>query len=420
MKRVFRRLIVLCVPVFCQVSLLSAQWEHIGGTGNLNVACFAAIGSNLFAGVNSAYDSGGVMMSTDNGATWRSASTGLPAVKIMSLRAAGTSLFAGPYDAGVYYSTNLGANWSGAKSVLTVAYVYDFAAIGSGVLAGTYLNGVYRSTNGGDDWAAADSGMGVHTINAFLVNGSDVYVATSGSGVYRSTNAGTTWSAVNTGLSGTYGYIDALGASATALYAGSYETGVFFSTNNGGNWIAASSGLPKNISIYNPILSIAVSGSKLFVANYGVGIYLSTNGGSGWSAVNGGLTHLGFRALMVSGTYLFAGGDSTGICRAPLSALTTAVDQPSGGVPSTFSLAQNYPNPLNPTTTIRYALPERSRVTLSVYNALGQLVTALVDGEEQAGSHEVKFDGTGIASGVYFYRLTAGSFVRTLKMSIVR
>jgi len=78
-----------------------------------------------------------------------------------------------------------------------------------------------------------------------------------------------------------------------------------------------------------------------------------------------------------------------------------------------------YPSQFNPTTTIHYALPQSSLVTLSVYNALGQLVSTLVDAEEQPGYHEVKFDGSNLASGVYFYRLSAGSFVAARKLPLI-
>ena len=85
-----------------------------------------------------------------------------------------------------------------------------------------------------------------------------------------------------------------------------------------------------------------------------------------------------------------------------------------------FRLYQNYPNPFNPSTTITYALPNRAHVSLTVFNILGQQVATLVNGEEQAGYHEVKFNGSGFASGVYFYRLQAGSFTQTRKVLLLR
>jgi flagellar hook assembly protein FlgD len=87
--------------------------------------------------------------------------------------------------------------------------------------------------------------------------------------------------------------------------------------------------------------------------------------------------------------------------------------------PGKISLAQNYPNPFNPSTTIRYALPQRSNVTLSVYNTLGQWVATLVDGSEEAGYHDVKFDGSSLASGVYFYQLRAGKYVATKRLHLI-
>lgn len=77
-------------------------------------------------------------------------------------------------------------------------------------------------------------------------------------------------------------------------------------------------------------------------------------------------------------------------------------------VPDSHELAQNYPNPCNPTTTIRYGIPERAHVLLTVYDAIGQRVAVLQEGEVDKGYHEVTFDASGLASGVYFYRLTVG------------
>jgi hypothetical protein len=96
--------------------------------------------------------------------------------------------------------------------------------------------------------------------------------------------------------------------------------------------------------------------------------------------------------------------------------------------PLAYELMQNYPNPFNPSTTITYGLPTRSRVALAVYNTLGQQVALLQNGEQDAGYHEVRFDASGLASGVYFYRIQASdpsgatgkSFVQTRKFMLIR
>lgn len=92
----------------------------------------------------------------------------------------------------------------------------------------------------------------------------------------------------------------------------------------------------------------------------------------------------------------------------------------NGSLPTEFSLAQNYPNPFNPTTVISFALPTASSVTLSIYNVLGQEVSTLLNTTLPAGEHQVEFDASSYASGVYFYRLSADSFSDTRKMMLVK
>ncbi len=90
------------------------------------------------------------------------------------------------------------------------------------------------------------------------------------------------------------------------------------------------------------------------------------------------------------------------------------------GIPTEFSLEQNYPNPFNPSTIIKYAMGSKQYASLKVYDILGNEVATLVNEEKEAGIYEVEFSATGIPSGIYFYRLTAGGFTAIKKMIILK
>jgi hypothetical protein len=92
----------------------------------------------------------------------------------------------------------------------------------------------------------------------------------------------------------------------------------------------------------------------------------------------------------------------------------------AGIVPTDFSLEQNYPNPFNPVTTIHYALPVSSQVSVKVYSVLGQEVATLVDEVQEAGFKSIEFDASQLTSGVYYYRIVAGDFVEMRKMVLVK
>jgi hypothetical protein len=100
--------------------------------------------------------------------------------------------------------------------------------------------------------------------------------------------------------------------------------------------------------------------------------------------------------------------------------LTSVEEKPVEELPREYQLVQNYPNPFNPTTTIRFSLPQRSHVTLKVFDVLGREVTTLVDGEMEAGEHSVVFDASGLSGGTYFYQLKAESVVRTQCMVFIK
>jgi hypothetical protein len=294
--------------------------------------------------------------------------TGLTNTDVQSLAISGTNLFAGT-SSGVFLSTTSGASWKEVNTGLTNTNVLALSVSGTSLFAGAYGGFVFLSTNTGTSWNAVDSGLTNSWIIAFAVSGTNIFAGTDGNGAFVSTNNGTSWTAVDSGL-----------------------------TNS---WVSA----------------FAVSGTNLF-AGTSSGVFLSTKSGASWKEVNTGLTNTNVLALSVSGTNLFAGtGD--GVWRRPLSEITS-VGAFSTNLPAHFSLGQNFPNPFNPSTTIKFELAKSSMVTLSVFDILGRVVSVLVNERRNAGVHEVKFDGSNLASGVYFYRLQAGDFVQSKRLLILK
>lgn len=134
----------------------------------------------------------------------------------------------------------------------------------------------------------------------------------------------------------------------------------------------------------------------------------------GWLRFRGIQVRRGAASTILAGSLmvdLLQRATRTGVVGVPAS---------NGGLPLTYVLDQNFPNPFNPTTMIRFQLPVRSDVTLVVYDLLGRQVAVLAGGTRDAGRYEVKFDGTNLSSGVYIYRMTAGTFVESRKLVLTK
>jgi endo-1,4-beta-xylanase len=118
-------------------------------------------------------------------------------------------------------------------------------------------------------------------------------------------------------------------------------------------------------------------------------------------------------------TALGIAGDSLQAAIAGLVRIGTGVNIVDN-VPKSFALSQNYPNPFNPTTRINYSVPVKSYISLKIYNLIGEEVAMLFEGVREAGNYTATFDGNGLASGVYFYRLQANNFVDTKKFILMK
>jgi hypothetical protein len=120
--------------------------------------------------------------------------------------------------------------------------------------------------------------------------------------------------------------------------------------------------------------------------------------------------------------YIITSNSTIGIylIRAYVSLLVTGVKQEIELTPKNFSLSQNYPNPFNPSTMINFAVPVAGRVKIVVYNQLGQQVALIANREYPAGNYSINFNASSLASGVYYYRIEAGSFTQTKKMVLLK
>ena len=98
----------------------------------------------------------------------------------------------------------------------------------------------------------------------------------------------------------------------------------------------------------------------------------------------------------------------------------TGISNNENGIPKTFELSQNYPNPFNPVTKIQYAVPKAGFVSIKVYDLLGREVSSIVNGNLEAGYYIYDFDASALSSGVYIYRMTSGSFEKTMRMVVVK
>ena len=312
----------------------------------------------------------------------------------------------------VYHlSTNNGKSWKSTN--VNNTSIYCLAVSDTNIFAGGDGGGVYLSTKGDSIWHAVKIASTVDVVRALAVSGSMLFAGTDGAGVFLSTNNGTSWSNVTGGFTGDDATVQALAVSGTKLFAGT-ANGVFVSTNDGTSWSSMSSGLTDD-----DVVALGVAGTKLFAGTTSKGVFVSTNDGASWTQASTGLTNLRVSAFAISDSNLFA-GTYAGVWRQPLSEIIASVGSPSAIRPKQFNLGQNYPNPFNPTTTISFDLPIRSFVSVKVFDIAGRKVSTIVSGELQAGSYSRQWNAANMASGVYFYRLQAGTYSVTKKLLLLK
>ena len=117
---------------------------------------------------------------------------------------------------------------------------------------------------------------------------------------------------------------------------------------------------------------------------------------------------------------IYKGALSASQIAALADSVITSINDSGRRLPTNITLYQNYPNPFNPTTNIRYQLATNNNVSLKIYDITGKEIITLINQHQTAGYHSVVFDASGLASGIYFYQLKAGSFIQQKKLLLLR
>ena len=389
--------IILILFFFTVVSY--AQWVQVSnGMGNLGVTSLAYNGNYIFAGAGN----NGVYLSSNDGSSWTQ--TSLNNRDVRSLAANGNEIFAGTFQFGIYLSANNGSNWTQAG--LNNLIIYSLAANGNNIFAGTPVLGVYLSSDNGSSWT--QTSLNNRYIYSLAVYGHNIFAGTNIYGVYLSTDNGTSWaqSSLNNYT------IRSLTINGSTIFAGTNSVGVYKSTDNGTSWIQTSL---NNQNVY----SLAADGFNIFAGTYQNGVFVSNDNGDTWTQRNESLNGNIVTALCIYNNYIFAGTDVYGVYRRPLNEVIGIIPI-SHEVPNQFSLSQNYPNPFNPSTVIKFQVASPRFVKLSIYDALGREVESIVNEQLNAGTYEADWDGINFPSGIYFYKLTAGDYVETKKMLLIK
>jgi len=351
---------------------------------------------------------GKIYRSTNEGADWVLLNSGMNVAYIWDILIDGNTIYAATEN-GVYKSINNGSDWN-----ITGLSGKDTRAItksGTNIFAGTWGEGIFKSTNGGNNWTGVgktNTNLPVHALESDASG--NIYAGTFGSGVLRSKDGGESWDQLNFG----YLFVWSLGIDSQGkVYAGTYGNGVIRSIDGGENWFAINNNL-----MASHIYSIRIDASNnVFVSGWSSGVYvLSADKSDEWGSL--GMGTLGVSSLVIKNNILYAGTSSGNIYSnsSPLTSLNSRIDLK----PAKYELVQNYPNPFNPSTTILFNIAEEGEYSLAIFNSIGQLIRTVAKGDYAPGEYNVKFDASGLSTGMYIYRLRGNGLDISRKMLLIK
>jgi hypothetical protein len=424
MRRIKNHSIQIIILIFLISSNLIAQqnfWSQLNiNVDDLIYNITITPQGKIFVGT-----SDGIYLSVDSGKTWLSRNMGLPSHPIINALASDkegniyTGVWTGgvgtlPDGAGVFKLNNNDTTWIEKNSGLSKKNVTAIAVNpnDSIIYLGTYNGGSFYLTGNDTSWLPMDTSLSDPHIGCFLVDtiNNSVFVGTW-SGVFRSTNAGKTWLRMGTSTSF---IVNTMAINSKGyIFVGCSNCGVFRSIDSGVNWE------PKDAMMGDSLVSnILINSKDVIYKSSSYGVFYSTNDGDTWLPIDGIPSVVSFFAFDIN-NYLYAGTKTGTVYRSNKSTITGVIEN-KFKIPNTFKLLQNYPNPVNPTTTISYTVLRTSFISIKVYDVLGKEVETLVNENKPVGNYSVEFNAIKSSSGIYFYRMQAGSFVDTKKLILLK
>ena len=374
----------------------------------------------------------GILYSSDGGNCWTRMNRGLDNLWTFAIeRRTDGWLYIGIWAdglGGIWRSKDDGRNWEflayPTRQIISLAIDptnEDIIYAGANIAGGGAL---FKSMDGGDSWAQVGNfNQPVWSVTVDPNDGNHVLVGTLGDGVYESFNMGFTFDQIGSPINGlTNAYVFDL---AYAPFGTPYE-GILFAATDAGVYrydeFAETWALFGIGSENFQFRTLAFAGLEIFGGTWNAGVVLYNALTNEWGDY--GLADMPVVAFAVhqQSHTLVIGTSGSGVYLAPNLSLSTSVEDEIVGteIPTNFALEQNYPNPFNPQTTIPFDLRETSHVTVGVYDVLGREMSMLVDGQLQAGQHQVTWDAGDIPSGTYLIRMEAGGQVFTRTMVLLK
>lgn len=293
---------------------------------------------------------------------------------------------------------------------------------------------VHKSSNGGLNWQETNNnqpldGNPVLSLAISRQSTDVVYAGTtpisSRARLFRTDNGGNSWLNITGNLPDRYPTDIAVDPNNDRIvyvtFGGFDSAHIFKSENGGGNWTDMGAGLPDV-----PAWAVAVDpfyNQHIYFGN-DLGVYFSEDGGATWQVFTDGLPEAIIAmdlSISPANRALRVATHGNGVYERKLVSSRLELIADDDFQPSDFVLAQNFPNPFNPATTIRYTLKKPQHVRLKIYNILGKEVAILVDALRAPGTYSISVSASHLgSSGVYFYRLEAGGFSQICKMALTR